>query len=346
MMVVTHTVMSIALTSMAMGSADPLVLGLAAIAAQLPDVDTSKSVPGRILFPVSHWIEQRFPHRSITHSFLATVLFSLMCLPMLVLGVAYWHALILGYFLGWFGDVFTKSGVTAFYPSAARLVIPGNPRLRLSTRSPAELFVLGVLILVMITSITINSSGGILRAFNQVLGMSSGAVEIVNAENSRYLLFAHITGTRQLTSEPVNEDFEVIKSLTQNDLLVKDMQGRLYRAGTTQECQILASEIHVDRGPAIAARIQEVVLSDQTVAEALQGIPLDRTYISGAVTLDSAEDLRLANQPQQFSPITLQTVPWGAVAALESASPNQVIHALGGYVGNGSLVVRSLRVQS
>jgi hypothetical protein len=64
------------------------------------------------------------------------------------------------------------------------------------------------------------------------------------------------------------------------------------------------------------------------------------------VTLDGAEDLRLASQPQQFSPITLQTAPWGAMAALESASPNQVIQALGEYVGSGSLVVRSLRVQS
>lgn len=346
MMVVTHTVMSIALTSVAMGSADPLVLGLAAIAAQLPDVDTSKSVPGRVLFPVSHWIEQRFSHRSITHSFLATVLFGLICLPVLIWGVAYWQALTWGYFLGWFGDVFTKSGVTAFYPSAARLVIPGNPRLRLSTRSPAELFVLGVLLLVMLLSIAISSNGGILRAFNQVLGMSSGAVEIVNAENSRYLLFAHITGTRRLTSEPVNEDFEVIKSLTQSDLLVKDVQGRLYRAGTTQDCQILASQIQVDRGPAIAAQIRELSIDGQTIAEALQGIPLERTFISGSVTLEGAEDLRLVQQPQQFSPITLQPAPGGAIAVLESASPGQVVNAIGEYVGNGSLVVRSLRVQS
>ncbi|NJK28773.1 MAG: metal-dependent hydrolase, partial [Acaryochloris sp. SU_5_25] len=258
MMVVTHTVMAVALTSVAMGSADPVMLSLAAIAAQLPDIDTSKSVPGRMLFPVSHWLEKRFPHRSITHSFFASGLVALLSVPLLFWSVAYWQALILGYLLGWFGDVFTKSGVTAFYPSPARLVIPGNPRLRLATNSPSELFVLGVLIVVAISSITINSGGGILRGFNQVLGMPSGAVEIVNNEAHQYLLSAHIRGIWQVTSEPVNQRFEVVKSLTQNDLLVRDAQGRLYRAGTSQDCQILANQVQVERTNRISANSRQV----------------------------------------------------------------------------------------
>jgi inner membrane protein len=69
-----------------------------------------------------------------------------------------WQALVVGYFFGWFGDVFTKSGVCAFYPSSARLVIPGNPRMRLSTGSGAEVFVLVALLAVAIATININSN--------------------------------------------------------------------------------------------------------------------------------------------------------------------------------------------
>lgn len=346
MMVMTHTVMSVALTSVALGTADPIVLGLAAIAAQMPDVDTSKSVPGRVLFPVSHWLEKRFPHRSITHSFFASGVFAVIGLPLLFWGGSYWQALVLGYFLGWFGDVFTKSGVTAFYPSSARLVIPGNPRLRLSTNSPTELFVLGILALVAIVSITINSGGGIMRGFNQLLGMPSGAVEIVNNEGHQYLLNAHIRGIWQLTSEPVNQSFEVLKSLTQNDLLVKDGQGRIYRAGSSQECQILANQVQVERGPKVITGSREFFLNAQTLSEVLQGIPTQRSYISGKLNLEDGQDIQVIVHPQQFATVVIQAAQGMAIAHLESANPAELVKSLGDYVATGSVVVRTVRVQS
>ncbi len=152
MMATTHTAFSLTLTSLALGTANPIALLIAALACQLSDVDTSKSTVGRILFPLSRFIEKRLPHRSVTHSFLATGIFTLATYPIaLVTKPLYWQALVLGYFFGWFADVFTKSGVAAFYPSKARLVIPGNPKMRLSTGSNAEWFVLSILVAVEVT---------------------------------------------------------------------------------------------------------------------------------------------------------------------------------------------------
>lgn len=188
MMATTHTVFSLTLTSLALGTANPVALLIAAIAYIFPDLDTSKSTVGRLLFPISSFIEKRLPHRSITHSFLATGIVTLVTYPIALLTEPlYWQALILGYFFGWFADVFTKSGVCAFYPSSARLVIPGNPKLRLSTGSNAEWFVLFLLIAIAIGSININSAGGIVRSFNQSLGLPGGAVETVNEDASKYL---------------------------------------------------------------------------------------------------------------------------------------------------------------
>ena len=147
MMSVTHAVFSVSLTSLVLGTANPEVLGTAAIASLLPDIDTSKSSIGRLFFPLSSWLETRTVHRGITHSFFATGLITLATYPLAFLGYAHlWQALILGYFWGWFADVFTKSGVEAFYPSRGRLIIPRNPHLRLGTRSRAEWFLLMVLV--------------------------------------------------------------------------------------------------------------------------------------------------------------------------------------------------------
>ena len=253
MMSLTHIAFSTALTSLVLGTANPEVLGTAALASLLPDIDTSKSFIGRLFFPLSRWLESRTVHRGITHSFFATGILTLVTYPIAALGYSHvWHGLVLGYFFGWFADTFTKSGVEAFYPSRGRLIIPRNPRLRLGTRSNAEWFLLMVLCAIAILSININSAGGIVRGFNQALGLPSGAIETVNEDASRYLLVAHVKGRNAITEQPVDAEYEVIEPLTSNDLLVKDSKGIAYRVGQSQECQIVASQLRIERKGAIA----------------------------------------------------------------------------------------------
>ena len=123
MMSVTHAAFSISLTSVVLGTARPEILGISAhreaypcgIASLLPDIDTSKIFIGRLFLPISRWIETRTVHRGITHSFFATGMITLITYPLAPLGYSHlWKAMILGYFWGWFADVFTKSGVEAF----------------------------------------------------------------------------------------------------------------------------------------------------------------------------------------------------------------------------------------
>lgn len=344
MMSATHTALSVAATSLALGTASPALLVTAALAAQLPDVDTSNSRVGRLFLPISQLIEKHFPHRTVTHSFLATGAIAVLTLPIAFWWLGCWQSLILGYFMGWFGDSFTKQGVAAFYPSAARLIIPGNPRLRLSTGSNAELFVLTALIGVAIASIHINSSGGILRTFNQSLGIPSGAVEIVSNEGSQYLLTATINGREAITQQPVDAEYEVIRSLTQNDLLIKDRQGKLYRAGTSQECQIITNRVVIQRGQKIRTKAKEIQLQEQVIAEAIAAIPLKRTYINGTLTLEDAEDLVLPTYPDRFDTITIQPGRGIMIVRLDSANPAEVKKLLGDYYATGSLIIRTVEV--
>ena len=73
MMAITHAAIAAARTSLVLGTAAPLPLSSAILGSQIPDIDTTTSTIGKIFFPVSSWIEDRFPHRSVTHSLLATV---------------------------------------------------------------------------------------------------------------------------------------------------------------------------------------------------------------------------------------------------------------------------------
>ncbi|MEA5511931.1 hypothetical protein VB715_19335 [Crocosphaera sp. UHCC 0190] len=57
----------------------------------------------------------------------------------------------------------------------------------------ANLELLGVAAIAII-SININSAGGIIRSFNQTLGIPSGAIETVKAESSLYLLNIKVKG--------------------------------------------------------------------------------------------------------------------------------------------------------
>jgi inner membrane protein len=349
MMNSTQAVFSVALTSLAMGTADPVLLGTAAIASQFPDLDTSKSWIGRLLplTLISRWIEKRYSHRTLTHSFLFSLGLAVVTFPIAFWNQSLWIALNLGYFLGWYADNFTKQGVCAFFPHSGRLVTPGNPRLRLSTGSSAEYFLLVVLVCGAIAIINLNTSGGILKAFNQTLGLSSGAVEIVAAEQNQYLLMAQIRGRNTLTQQAVQGQFEVVQPLTQTDLLVKDSQGRLYRAGETQESQILITQVQVQRRSTVKQSVQEIRLEDEPIADALSRIPQsDRIYLSGLLTVEDAEDLVPPNYPDRFNSIRVQPGSGIASVHLEAASPAEVIRILGDYSANGSLIVRSIHVQS
>jgi len=110
-----------------------LDLFLVTVAALIPDLDHSGSFLGRFL-PL------RLPlrHRGFTHSLAATLL----------LGLFAPFPIVLGYFLGWFLDMFTINGVQLFWPLPDRWAI--LPGLKVTTGSRKENFLCFVLILLAV----------------------------------------------------------------------------------------------------------------------------------------------------------------------------------------------------
>ena len=197
MMSITHCTIAAAGTSLILGTAAPLPLGLAILGSQLPDLDTTTSTIGKIFFPISSWIEDRFPHRSITHSLLATgaiAILSLLGGHFLLEQTFSLIALPLGHLLSCFSDTFTKQGVQLFYPNPAWAISVSNPRRRLKTGGAAELWVLGISIALLCFGIYLANGGGITQKVSQNLGLRDGIVRIYNENASTNKVYARITG--------------------------------------------------------------------------------------------------------------------------------------------------------
>lgn len=103
-------------------AADPLGLGLAALASLAPDMDHPQSWFGRRIAPLSHLVSAIFGHRGITHSALAV-------------GMCAWAAgmwggqmgiwpLVVGYVSHLLADGLTPAGVPLLWPLKTRFALP------------------------------------------------------------------------------------------------------------------------------------------------------------------------------------------------------------------------------
>lgn len=116
------------------------------IAAVLPDIDHTKSISGKVVYPLASWLQKKYGHRTVTHSiffYLAVVIITKSIDNLWHLHFTLPVALALGSHLIF--DMCTKQGIPLLYPFSRRpFVLPANPKLRLSVndfRSEAIVFV-------------------------------------------------------------------------------------------------------------------------------------------------------------------------------------------------------------
>jgi inner membrane protein len=112
----------------------------------LPDIDTTKSTIGKVLKPISSFLDTKFGHRTITHSLLACIFLAIISLPLLFLKTNYYQALQIGYFSHLMIDCINKTGIPFFYPNNTFFVFPSSPKWRIEVGSVAEYILCGLII--------------------------------------------------------------------------------------------------------------------------------------------------------------------------------------------------------
>lgn len=127
----------------------PEYLGVTVVFALLPDIDHTRSIVGKAVYPLARWISIKFGHRTITHSlvFYVAVLFLVRAVELLYLNTNVFSVLAAYALLSHnIFDMCTRQGIPFFYPFSTRpCVLPANPNMRLRTndlRSEAVIFVI------------------------------------------------------------------------------------------------------------------------------------------------------------------------------------------------------------
>ena len=130
---------------------------LCAVCSLLPDIDTTKSLLGKAIYPIAKLINRKFGHRTITHSFLFLIIVFATCKTLIyfdIVSITDFTMIVCFSVLSHIIlDMFTVSGVPFFYPFVRNAcVIPGNPNYRFTVGDiKAELIVTGVCGILAIT---------------------------------------------------------------------------------------------------------------------------------------------------------------------------------------------------
>lgn len=302
MMALTHAAIAGAAVSLVLGDCSPLVLGCAFAGSQLPDIDTSTSLVGSVAFPVSRWIEARYPHRTVTHSFLATGFIALLSLPLyFYLGYKPWVALFAGHLVAIFSDTFTRKGVQLFYPSPVWCVRGLNPRRRLITGGPGEYWVLAFAVGFLVFSFYTYTGGGLIFKASQVIGIKSAQERIYNDNAGTRHVYANIQGVRSSDRASIKGRFWILGK-SGGEYYVSDGK-QVYKTGETG--QIIPSRLVAEPGAFATSQIYTLIFDDEnpltTLTELGNKFKNQPIYLNGSLQIDTPEDIQITPNPNVLS---------------------------------------------
>ncbi len=231
MMAITHGALGVltyaGIVAIAGGKPEAAALGAAALGSLLPDVDTPNSRIGWVAWPLAHWIERRFGHRTVTHSLVGVAICALIFAPALFFPLwrPLFSALLVGYAMHLVGDGATKSGVPLAWPRREKFVFPGNREFRLRTGSGAEWVVLGVLLLIGVIVVLPLTRFGPRRLLHMARGDLTGAVRDVQDNVGVAQTQVDVEGYNVLTRKMVTGRFDVLGTRGDKGLIIRSPQG-------------------------------------------------------------------------------------------------------------------------
>jgi inner membrane protein len=318
-----------------------------AVAGLLPDIDVAKSPAGRLLFPISRWLERRFPHRSCTHSLLASAVVGAGVYGLAVVGSLEWqlaHAIEIGYTAGYFADLVTKSGVQLFFPAAVRCVVPGNRKFRLSTGSSPEYALLVCVLALLVLSININTRGGLTSTFNDILATPRGVQDLINKQGGNYQIVVEVDGVRFYDRQRIRANFVVLDQTDAHSFLIHPLARprELYQVSSKTEgtSQIFSERIVGRIGSRIKTTIGSLQLKDEEIAPKLQTLATEgaEVYLSGSIEVEDAEEIALDPSPELYQSI----VKRNSKLELDRCPLDRAIEVVGDSWGTGTVKVKSI----
>jgi inner membrane protein len=173
------------------------------------------------------------------------------------------------------------------------------------------LWVLAGAIALLIVGITLATGGGITQQVSQQLGLKEGLVEVYNKNAGSHQVYAQIEGVKASDRSPVSGKFFILGT-EGSEFIVTDGKG-VYK---TNE-QILTSKLTTEVGEAATTQVRTITFNDESAITSLKQLqsayPNAAIYLSGSLTVDFPEEVKLPILPDQYPTVSLA----GAVVQME-----------------------------
>ena len=325
----------IGVTASGLGSTlDIASISSLAAGALLPDIDTTTSGIGRWLTPLSHPIERRLGHRTLTHSLLGLATFAALSSWLLLINPQAWLWLLVGIFTHIILDAHNIQGVPLLYPLRLEFVSVTNKSWRCGYGTPAEF---GYLAFFSLTALALSplALDGFAPWFHRAVGAPYGAVEDYLLWRSDYEVFLDVQGVNLLTDQDINTRFRIIDVLSSDTLLVEDDSGISYSVGQ-RNTDINARRVAAWRGEPHTLTTYRLELGGRRIADLIASLPNQATRVLLNAELDLNQALDLPPTLGGFSRLTQS----GTTLTTRSATPGDLAPYSHHLITAGSAIVR------
>jgi len=141
---------------MMLGATSTTTIALVSVGSILPDLDHPKSTIGRLLLPISLYLNKKVGHRTLTHSLL-------LWFPINIIGLYFYKPLFfisMGAISHLILDCWNVSGIMLFNPFSEKLFVLAGRKYRIRSGSRPELILIVIFLFTSLTIGHINNLGG------------------------------------------------------------------------------------------------------------------------------------------------------------------------------------------
>ncbi len=291
----------------------PATGAVAAVCGTLPDIDTRGSTVGRIFSPVARFIERRYGHRTLTHSYAGQIAFAFVLAPLWWFpGPAYYTAAVIGYASHPFLDTMTVDGIRGFWPWAdCRCVFPyyeGRPgayRTRTGSRADSLFCALFCVLLLPIIFLHISSYQRVIRV---VQGDASSAVRDYLEMSQTHLVEVRLRADDPTSGRSLDGTYNAVGSTDTNTLLIRDTDGSVFSVGRPYSANFTARRAVAYPTTPVQVSTRSLPMRGRLLADLDDWIPRGAArerahhYITGRVRLD--EPVEITPDPTRYSTLS------------------------------------------
>lgn len=169
-------------------------------------------------------------------------------------------------------------------------MIPGNPRARLDTRSPAEYWVLATAVFLTVVSINLTSAGGLSETVARTFfNDTDTAADLFHKHGANQRVFVMVEGIHTYTRQSVSGTYEVLEASSSDVIAENVATSQIYKISKGADAQIRPNRVKVNLGDPVNVSAQMFNLQEVGVMEWLVTVP-QNAYISGSLMIDDIDE--------------------------------------------------------